>query len=128
MNNENNTDSSMVAALTLGIFHLFGVGIESEAFGVHSSVSLSVLALAVEMHEDAQAQGHGDHSDKEAMTGEIPRCISGTEGKARNNTTKVAKADVHSNPNCSLGSATNVVSVPGDTQRNVGINSIHIVR
>ena len=115
MNDENKTHRSIVAALTLGIFHFFSVGIESETPGVHSSVSPGVLALAVEMHEDAQGQGHGDHSDKEAMAGEIPRSISGTEGEASNDTTKVTEADVHSDPDCSFGSATNVVSVPCDT-------------
>jgi hypothetical protein len=31
---------------------------------------------------------------------------------------------VHGNTNSSLGSTTDVVAVPGDTQRNVGINSV----
>ena len=58
------------------------------------------------------------------MAREVPRSIFSTEREAGNNTSKVTEADVHSNTNSSLGSAANVVSVPCDTQRNVGVNPV----
>jgi len=118
------THSSIVALLTFSVFHLFSVGIEGKTSCDHVGVSPGVLALEVGMHEHTQTHAHGDRSNKETMAREVPRSIFATEREASNNTSEVTEADVHGNTNSSLGSTADVVPVPCNTQRNVGVNSV----
>lgn len=44
-------------------------------------------------------------------------------GESRDNTSQVTETDVHGNSNTTLGGSSNVVSVPGDTHWDVGIDT-----
>lgn len=57
------------------------------------------------------------------MTGEISRRVSGSVRESSDSTSKVTEADVHGNSNTTFGGSANVVTVPGNTHRYVGVNS-----
>jgi hypothetical protein len=76
------------------------------------------------MHEHGQDQAHGDHSKEKTMPREVARSIIGTERETGNDTSKVSEADMHGNTDGSLRCSSNIVPVPSDAHRNVGIDSL----
>jgi len=56
------------------------------------------------------------------MSREESRSIFGSEGETGENTPKVTKPNVHGNTDSSFGSATNVISVPRNTHRDIRVN------
>ena len=89
----------------------------------HSLIPPGVLGSEIEGHEDAQHQAHRDRSDQETVSGQVAGSIFGTERETSDDTSEVTEPDMHGNANSAFGGASNVVSVPGDSHRNVGVNS-----
>lgn len=86
-------------------------------------ITASVLAAEVEGHADGQDARHGDGADKSAVAGAVVRSVVLAVDEARDGTAEVTEADVHGDTDTSLERAADVVTVPGDTLGNVGVDA-----
>lgn len=86
-------------------------------------VTALVLAAEVEGHEDGEDGGHGSGGEESAVARSVVRSIILAEDEAGDGTTQVTETDVHGNTDTSLERATNIVTVPGDTLGNVGVDT-----
>ena len=86
-------------------------------------VSAGVLAAEVDGHEDTEDSRHGSGAKESTVTRSVVRSIILSEDETRDGTSKVTESDVHGNTDTSLERATDVVTVPGDTLGNVGVDT-----
>jgi hypothetical protein len=82
-----------------------------------------VLTAEIQRHEDGESTAHRRRREQDEMTGSVARGFDGAEDESRNGTAKITKADMHGNTNSSLQRSTNVVAVPGNTLRHVGVDA-----
>lgn len=92
METANKTYSSVVTLLTFSGSHILGIRVQSQSLGLHGLVPSSILALEVDVHEEGEAEAHGDSGNEESVTGVVARSILGAVGKSRDNTAKVTEA------------------------------------
>lgn len=86
-------------------------------------VAAGILAAEVDGHEDGEDSGHGSGGEESSVAGSVVGSIILAEDEARDGTTQVTEADVHGDADTSLERATDVVTVPGDTLGNVGVDA-----
>jgi len=86
-------------------------------------ISASVLATEVDGHEDLEDQTHAQHANENEVAVVELWCILLEVDERSEDTTEVTETDVHSNTDTTLGGATNIVTVPGNTLRNVGVDT-----
>lgn len=82
-----------------------------------------ILPPQVKRHERAEHQTHRLEPDQNRMSGGELRCICGAVDVGGNNTTDVTEGDVHGHSDAALGRAADVVAVPRDALRDVGIDA-----
>ena len=75
------------------------------------------------MHEQREHEAHADHANEQTVAGEVARGILGTEGETGDNTSKVTKSNMHSDTDSTFGRTADVVSVPGNSHGDIGINT-----
>jgi len=56
------------------------------------------------------------------MSGEVPWSIHGTEGETGNDTTEITETNMHGDTDSSFGSSTDVVTIPGNSHGNIGVD------
>lgn len=88
-----------------------------------SGITAGVLAAEVDGHEDAEDAGHGGCSDKSPVARSVVGSIVLAVNEAGDSTTEVTEADVHGNTDTALEGTSDVVAVPGDTLRDVGVDT-----
>jgi len=82
-----------------------------------------ILPPQIQSHEDAEHQTHRLEPDQNRMSRSKPRCIRGAVDVRRDDTADVAKSDVHGHSDATFGRAADVVAVPGDALRDVGVDA-----
>jgi len=112
-------ECGVVALLPLGISLLLGV----LARRLVLTVTAGILAAQVDGHEDGQAESHELASQERAVAGVVLRAVLGEVEVGRDGTTEVAKADVHGDTNTALQGAADIVAIPGNTLRHVGVDA-----
>jgi hypothetical protein len=112
-------EGGQVTLLTLGELLLFGI----LAGGLVETVAAGILAAQIDGHDDGEDKGHDMQSEQGAEARIVPRLIAGEEEIRRHGSAEVAEADVHGNTDTTLERAANVVAVPSDTLRDVGVDT-----
>ena len=82
-----------------------------------------ILTTQVKRHESAEHKTHGLESNQDGMSGRKPRCVSRAVNVRGDHTTNVAEGNVHSHSDTAFGRAADVVAVPGDALRDVGVDA-----
>lgn len=113
-------EGSIVTEFPLG--ELLLLSVFSGLLGV-DTIAAGVLVSEVHVHEDREDQRHDDEAKEDTVTAVVVRSILGKVDETGDDTTEIAEADVHSNTDTTLDGATNVVTVPGDTLRDVGVDT-----
>jgi hypothetical protein len=86
-------------------------------------ISASVLATEVDGHESLEEQRHAHQAKKDEVTSvELGGVLLEVDERSEN-TTEVTETDVHGDTDTTLGGTTDVVTVPGDTLGNVGVDT-----
>ncbi|KAH0294548.1 high-affinity nicotinic acid transporter, partial [Aureobasidium sp. EXF-3399] len=86
-------------------------------------ISASVLATEVDGHEDLKDERHAHQAKKDEVTSvELGRVLLEVDERSKD-TSEVTETDVHGDTDTALGGTTDVVAVPGDTLRNVGVDT-----
>lgn len=86
-------------------------------------ISTGVLATEVDGHENLKDERHAHQTEKDEVTSvELGRVLLEVDERSKD-TTKVTETDVHGDTDTTLGGTTNVVTVPGDTLRDVGVDT-----
>ena len=88
-----------------------------------SGITAGVLAAEVDGHEDAEDAGHGGCSNKSPVASSVVGGVILAVDETRDGTTEVTEADVHGNTDTALEGTSDVVAVPGDTLRDVGVDT-----
>jgi hypothetical protein len=106
---------------TLALKLLFGRGVLLRTLVL--CISAGVLATEIDGHENLEEQRHTHQAKKNEVTGvELGRVLLEVDERGKN-TTEVTETDVHGNTDTTLGGTTDVVTIPGDTLRNVGVDT-----
>jgi len=88
-----------------------------------SGITAGVLAAEVNGHEDAEDAAHGGCGDQSPVTASVVGSVILAVNEAGDGTTEVTEADVHGNTDTALKGTSDVVAVPGDTLRDVGVDT-----
>jgi len=112
-------ETGIVATLALKLLLSNGVLLRTLVL----CVSAGVLATEVDGHEDLEDERHAHQAKKDEVTSvELGRVLLEVHERGKD-TTEVTETDVHGNTNTTLGGTTDVVTVPGDTLRDVGVDT-----
>ena len=82
-----------------------------------------VLAAQIERHEDTKHKTHRLESDQDGMSGREFWRIGRAVDVRGDHTADVAEGDVHRHSDAAFGRAADVVAVPGDALRDVGVDA-----
>lgn len=117
--NSVSVESSVITPLPLRIFLRLGVVLWCHVLAIPTIV----LAAEICSHESSQDERHAERADEcEVSRSELWRVLW-QEAVSSDRTTQVAKADVHGDTDTTLERATDVVTVPGDTHWDQGVNA-----
>lgn len=113
----------MITTLALLVLLFLGEFLNCDAPRSEVGITTSVLLPEVDGHEGRKNEGHGEGGNEKTVALEIAGSIGLAVGETSDGTTKVTKTNVHGNTNGTFGGSTNVVSVPGDTHGDVGVDT-----
>lgn len=112
-------EASIVTTVALEDLFLGGVVFRTLVLGI----SASVLAAEVDGHEDLEKKRHAHQAEQDEVTVvELGGVLLEVDERSKD-TTKVTESNVHGDTNTTLGGTTDVVTIPGNTLRNVGVDT-----
>jgi hypothetical protein len=112
-------ETGIVTTLTFKL--LLGSGVLFRALVL--CVSASIFATEVYGHDNLEDERHAHQAKKDEVTSvELGRVFLEVD-EGSEDTAEVTETDVHGDTDTTLSGTTNVVTVPGDTLRDVGVNA-----
>ena len=82
-----------------------------------------ILPPQIQRHHSRQNRRHRQHANQNRMSRNISRTVFLQIDEPRDRATKVAETDVHRDPDAAFHAAADVVSVPRDALRHVGVDA-----
>lgn len=87
------------------------------------TIATSVLAAQIDGHDGAEDGAHGEGADQADVAGQKLGRVLGLVDVGGDAATKIAETDVHGDADTTLDRSTDVVTIPCNTLRNVGVDT-----
>lgn len=109
----------VITLVSLSELLLHGIILGSLVF----AVTALVFIAEVDGEDSAENSGHCNAAKQNEMAGKVARGFIRTEDKARDGAAEVTHTNLHGNTNSTLQCTADIVAVPGNGLRDVGVDT-----